>query len=325
MSSSISRPRVVTVTLNPAIDRTVTIPNFTTGAVNRAEQVTDRPGGKGVNVAAALAAYGVPVAATGFLGSENAAAFETFFQRLGIADHFVRLPGRTRTGIKVVDPSGRETTDINFPGLTPSDSDIAMLVRRVEELAASGVDWFVFAGSLPPGVRASLYRDLVTLAREHGCRVAVDTSDEPLRLAIDAAPDFIKPNIHELAVLLKQAEHDKIDVPSAARRLVARGVGLVAVSMGADGACLVNASEVVVVRPPSITARSTVGAGDAMVAGLVAAQLQSAPLSDSARLATAFSLHALTRRDPDERDATEQIDALVPSITVSTEIQTSTR
>jgi len=314
-------PRVITVTLNPAIDRTVTISNFTTGAVNRAEHVADRPGGKGVNVASALAAYGVPVAAAGFLGRENAAVFETFFTQLGIADHFVRLPGRTRTGIKIVDPSSRETTDINFPGLTPSVSDIAKLVQEFEELAATGVDWFVLAGSLPPGVQTTIYRDLIILARKRGCRVALDTSGEPLRLAIEAAPDLIKPNIHEFAALLDQPQHDKIDIAAAARRLIARGVGLVAISMGADGAFLVNATEVVRVRPPTITARSTVGAGDAMVAGLVAAHLQSARLIDAARLATAFSLHALARRDDDEPATAHQIGALVPRITASAEIQ----
>jgi 1-phosphofructokinase len=324
MSSPSNPPRVVTVTLNPAIDRTATIPHFTTGAVNRAEHVTERPGGKGVNVAAALAAYGVRVAATGFLGRDNAAVFETFFTQAGIADHFVRLTGRTRTGIKIVDPSNRETTDINFRGLTPSDSDIAALMRKVKELAAAGVDWFVLAGSLPPGVLPTIYRDLIMIVRNHGCRVALDTSGDPLRLAIDAAPDLIKPNIHELAALLDQPQHDKIDISAAARWLVARGVGLVAISMGADGACLANATGVVHVRPPSIAVSSTVGAGDAMVAGLVAAQLQFAGLNESARLATAFSLHALAQRDSGGHDATHAISALVPSITVSAEAQTTT-
>jgi 1-phosphofructokinase len=324
MSSPHNRPRIVTVTLNPAIDRTATIPRFITGAVNRAEHVTDQPGGKGVNVASALAAYGVPVAATGFLGRDNAAAFETFFAQLDIVDRFVRLPGRTRTSIKIVDPVSAETTDVNFPGLTPSVADVATLVREFEELAAAGVDWFVLAGSLPPGVRPTLYRELVVLARERGARVALDTSGEPLRLAIEAAPDLIKPNIHELAALLNQPQPEKIDIVDAARRLVAQGVGLVAVSMGADGACFVNSAEVVRVRPPVITAHSTVGAGDAMVAGLVAAHLQSASLVDSARLATAFSTHALTRREPKRRDAARQIAALLPTITASADAHVTT-
>lgn len=324
MSSPSSPPRVVTVTLNPAIDRTATIPHFTTGAVNRAENVTERPGGKGVNVAAALAAYGVRVAATGFLGRDNAAVFETFFTQAGITDHFVSLPGRTRTGIKIVDPTNHETTDINFRGLAPSNSDVAALMRKVKDLAATGVDWFVLAGSLPPGVSSTIYRDLMMIVRDRGCRVALDTSGEPLRLAIDAAPDVIKPNIHELATLLNQPEHDKIDISAAARWLVARGVGLVAISMGADGACLANATGVVHVRPPSIAVRSTVGAGDAMVAGLVAAQLQSAGLNDTARLATAFSLYALAHRDNPKADAAHQISALVQSITASADVQPTT-
>src|SRR5579862_2229837 len=123
---------VVTVTLNPAIDRTVTISNFTAGAVNRAEHVRSNPGGKGVNVAAALADYGRRVAVTGFLGRDNPGSFETLFQEKGIADHFVRIAGQTRVGIKIMDPARQQTTDINFPGEEPSSDDYELLVSQVE-------------------------------------------------------------------------------------------------------------------------------------------------------------------------------------------------
>lgn len=295
MFASASSPRVVTVTLNPAIDRTVTIPRFAAGVVNRAEQVADRPGGKGVNVAAALAGYGLPVAAAGFLGRDNAAVFEASFARLGIADHFVRVPGETRIGIKIVDPSAGETTDINFPGLRPSGPELATLLRELDRLAAGGAEWFVLAGSLPPGVSSGFYRDLISVVRGHGCRIALDTSGEPLREAMTASPDLLKPNVHELAELVG-AELDSEDaVIAAARTLVADGVKLVTVSCGAQGAYFVTAEDVIVAQPPPITVGSTVGAGDAMVAGLVAAQLRGLALDSCARLATAFSLCALTR------------------------------
>jgi 1-phosphofructokinase len=116
MKTEVPKFDVVTVTLNPAIDRTVTIRNFTAGAVNRVEQERSNPGGKGVNVASALSDYGYQVAVTGFLGRENSAPFEELFARKKIADRFVRIAGRTRMGIKITDPTLHQTTDINFPG-----------------------------------------------------------------------------------------------------------------------------------------------------------------------------------------------------------------
>ncbi|HEU4455417.1 MAG TPA: PfkB family carbohydrate kinase, partial [Longimicrobium sp.] len=173
----------VTVTPNPAIDWTLTVPGFAAGAVNRVAEQRSRAAGKGVNVAAALAAYGVRVAATGFLGDGNAAAFEALFAEAGIADRFVRVPGETRVGIKIVDPSRQETTDVNFPGLAPTSTDVDSLRARIMEMAIGGA-WFVLAGSLPPGVEPAIYRDLASTLKAAGCRVILDTSGDPLRHAL---------------------------------------------------------------------------------------------------------------------------------------------
>jgi 1-phosphofructokinase len=147
-----TRCEVVTLTLNPAIDQTVTIPSFAAGAVNRVERVRQDPGGKGVNVASALADAGHRVAVTGFLGRDNAVPFETLFAAKGIDDHFVRIAGQTRVGIKIVDPLQQQTTDLNFPGQAPTAADCAELVAR---LAALDTPWVVMAGSVPPGVYAT--------------------------------------------------------------------------------------------------------------------------------------------------------------------------
>lgn len=287
-----STPAITTLTLNPAIDRTVTIPGFTAGAVNRVEGTSDRPGGKGVNVAAALAEHGHAVSALGFLGRDNEAAFTAFFTERGIKDRCLRLPGATRVGIKIIDPVRNETTDINFPGLVPAPADLAALRAQIAQLSGG---WCVLAGSLPPGVPSSIYREFIDTLKARGVRTVLDSSGEALRQALKAGPDFIKPNAHELEALLGRALPAEADVIAAACELVAGGVGLVVVSRGADGACFVTADEVVTARPPSVTVRSTVGAGDAMVAGVVAARLRGLSLADTARLATAFSLSALTR------------------------------
>lgn len=303
----------VTVTLNPAIDRTVTIANFAPGAVNRVEAFHNTPGGKGINVASALADAGHRVAASGFLGCENSRLFEALFAKKQIADQLIRITGETRVGIKIVDPATHQTTDINFPGNAPTPHEVAALH---EQLAGLQAPWFVLGGSLPPGVAPALYRELVAALKARGIKVALDTSDEPLRLALEAAPTFIKPNIHELEALLGKPLANEQAVVQAARELVARGIELVVVSMGKQGACFVNAQRVVVARPPDIEVRSTVGAGDAMVAGILSAQLRGLPLEDCARLATAFSLDALTRTE-DRTGALTSLAAAMGQVTLS--------
>ena len=292
MNAHSSLHDVATVTLNPAVDRTVSVADLTLGAVNRAELIGDRAGGKGVNVAAALAEQGHRAAALGFLGRENAAIFEAFFAGQGVADRCLRLPGATRMGIKIVDPVRGETTDLNFPGLAPGAADLAALMRQLDEIDAR---WCVLAGSLPPGVETDFYAQAIRRLTARGVRVALDTSGDALAEAIATGPEVIKPNVHELAALVGRELADEAAVVAAARDLIAGGVGLVAVSRGADGAVFVTADEVVTARPPAIAVRSTVGAGDAMVAGIVAARLRGLSLAESARLATAFSLFALSR------------------------------
>lgn len=283
---------VLTVTLNPAIDRTVTIHNFTAGAVNRVEQVRQNPGGKGVNVAVTLADAGHQVAAAGLLGRANSAVFEDLFARKQIADRFIRIAGSTRVGIKVVDPSRQQTTEINFPGPAPTPGDQAALI---EQIAAVDAPWAVLAGSLPPAVAAEIYADLIVALRRRGRRVALDTSGDALRLALEAAPQIVKPNIHELATLVGHPLPTEAAVIAAADTLLARGVELVAVSLGQGGAMLVTPRQVLRARPPEVAVRSTVGAGDAMVAGLIAAQLRGLPLDQTAALATAFAADTVGR------------------------------
>jgi 1-phosphofructokinase len=281
----------LTVTLNPAIDQTVTIPNFAAGKVNRVDQVQSDPGGKGVNVAHILADYGRRVAVTGFLGRDNAAIFEGLFTRKGIQDRFVRIAGQTRVGIKITDPARQQTTDINFPGQAPAPTDVDALFRVIDTVTDA---WVVLAGSLPPAVAPTIYRDIIAMLKSHGSSVVLDTSGEALRYALEAVPRVIKPNLHELEVLLDRPLATRAAIVEAVSPLIAQGIELVVVSMGGEGACFITEHSVVVARPPRIPVKSTVGAGDAMVAGIVAGQLERVTLAACARLATAFSLDAIS-------------------------------
>lgn len=280
----------LTITLNPAIDRTIVIPDFTAGKVNRVQSESWTAGGKGVNVASALADTGHSVAVSGFLGRENDAIFQELFARKSITDLFLRIDGATRTGIKITDPSTQETTDINFSGASPRPANLRTLRQMLDHRDAR---WYVLAGSLPPEVEPHVYRDITMALKSRGRRVAVDASGEALRQAIDAAPSLIKPNVHELSELVGRELTSASDIESAGRELLSTGIETVVVSMGGDGACFITADETIFARPPAIPIRTTVGAGDAMVAGLVSGALRGLSLGEAARLATAFSLNAI--------------------------------
>lgn len=292
---------VVTVTLNPAIDRTVTVDRLTLGAVHRARSSVTNAGGKGVNVAGCLADWGLKPVATGLLGRDNAAPFEAFFAAKGIDDRFVRAPGETRTNIKIADLSTADTTDINLPGLTVDTAALAE-VRTVLAEAVGPGSLAVVAGSLPEGLAPDTLALLVGDLAARGVPVVLDTSGEPLRraLAADVAhlPICIKPNRAELEDFAGRLLPREADLVVAARDLVRRGIALVVVSRGTEGALFVDAEAALAARLPPVAALSTVGAGDAMVAGLVAGLAAGAGLAEIARLSTAFAAAKLARLGP---------------------------
>jgi 1-phosphofructokinase len=285
--------KIATVTLNPAIDMTTRADGFQTNTVNRGQTMQFDAGGKGVNVASFLADYGYATAVTGFLGQENAGIFEQLFARKRIEDHFVRIAGSTRIGVKIVDEANQQTTDINMPGLVPTTEAMNALLEKIEELAASN-DWFALSGNLPPGMPTTIYATIITQLKRHGKQMILDTSGEALREGVLAGPTIVKPNADELQHLTGHSITDEVALEQAARQLLDNGIQLVVISMGERGAMFVDAATTLLAVPPSVKVKSTVGAGDAMVAGLIAGQVQGLSLSDCARLATAFSLGAIT-------------------------------
>jgi 1-phosphofructokinase len=284
--------KIATVTLNPAIDQTVSVNNFHPGRVNRGQSLSFAASGKGVNVASYLADYGYETVVTGYLGRANATIFEQFFASRGIEDRFIRIPGDTRINVKIVDELNQQTTDINMPGEAPSQEAIKALLATIEQLS-DGCEWFVLSGSLPPGVPTVSYATIITQLKRHKKRIILDTSGEALQAGIQAGPTIVKPNLEELQQLVGHALTGETEVQQAARQLLKGDVELVVVSMGKRGALLVDRIQMVQAVPPAMAVKKTFGAGDAMVAGLVVAQIQALNLVDCARLATAFSMGAI--------------------------------
>jgi 1-phosphofructokinase len=284
--------RVVTVTINPAIDQTIAIPNFKAGAVNRVQSSQLNAGGKGINVASFLSDFGHHATVTGFLGADNDEIFRRFFAKKGIEDRCVRIAGETRTGLKIVDLMQQHTTDINFPGQTPNPADIEQLLNILHELSTN-CEWFVLSGSIPAGVSPGIYREMA--AALAGKSVVLDTSGEGFRQALAAGPCLVKPNLDELQEFIGKRLNTPAEILEIARKQAKEyGIGSVVVSLGKEGAIFVEGDAAIWAVPPPVEVKSTVGAGDAMVAGMVSGKLRGLSLTECARLATAFSMDALT-------------------------------
>jgi len=289
---------IVTVTPNPSIDRTVTLPaELVRGGVHRVTSVSSEPGGKGVNVARALTLAGLDVMAVLPAGSHD--PILAGLQVQGVEFEAVPVSGGVRTNLTITEPDGT-TTKINEPGATLEPSEAEALAWAVLQ-QARGDHWVVLSGSLPPGLPESWYSDMTAALKARGCKVAVDTSDAPLAaLAAGlerAAPDLIKPNSEELASLtgvtaesLESAVQrgDAQPVVAAARRLIDRGVGAVLATLGSAGALLVDEDGAWLATPPPITPRSTVGAGDSSLAGYVRADVEGAGAPGRLQMAVAY-------------------------------------
>ena len=289
---------IVTVTPNPSIDRTVTLPaRLVRGAVHRVQSVSTEPGGKGVNVARALTLAGLDTLAILPAGGRD--PILSALQSCGVPFYAVPVDGAVRTNLTITESDGT-TTKINEPGAVIDEAALAALTAAILDRAESA-RWVVLSGSLPPGMPDSWYADVVARLQSFDCKVAVDTSDAPLAaLAAEfgrAAPDLIKPNAEELAGLAGvAAEHleaalaqgDPDPVVAAARQLINRGAHTVLATLGPAGAVLVDETGSWLATPPPIKPRSTVGAGDSSLAGYVRADVAGAQPPQRLQMAVAY-------------------------------------
>jgi 1-phosphofructokinase len=260
---------IVTLTPNPSLDRTVQVDRMVPGAVHRTIRVRLDPGGKGVNVSRALAAAEVPTLAVLPSGGAEGARLAELLAPEAVPVVEVPVHAPTRSNIAVVEADGT-TSKFNEPGPELTADEVEALERTAAELAARA-DWVVTCGSLPAGCPDDLHARIVAAAHRSGARVAVDTSGQPLELACQAAPDLVKPNLAELAELAGGPLRDLGDVLDVAHRLRIGGVATVLVSLGQLGAVLVAETGTWHATSIASEVRSTVGAGDAMLAGFLRA------------------------------------------------------
>lgn len=259
---------IYTVTLNPAVDRELQVEKITFDTVLRAKQWRVDCGGKGFNVARMLQSLGTSSVALGFAAGKTGELLNDQLQSLGIETGFVWVQGETRTNVSIVSADHAHYVKVNEPGPTISEADLVKLMQKVRELARPGDSW-VLAGSLPPGVPTSIYADMITILQSAGTQVFLDTSDEALRLACQANPFLIKPNAEEARELTGLPINTPAEIAVVGKAILAMGAGNVIISLGKQGAMLVNGQHAWLAASPEIVERNPIGAGDSMVAGLV--------------------------------------------------------
>lgn len=285
---------IFTVTLNPALDKTVTIPSFSVNAVNRVQSLRTDAGGKGINVSKCIGVLGGKSTALAILGGNVGKGILSFLEdQPCITPVAVWTDGETRTNMKIVDPDRGFYTDINEPG-PKVGPDVLSRLRGELLSRVKKNDIVVLSGSMPAGAPASLYGEWCRLFREHGARVFLDADGDRLALGLDAKPDLIKPNRDELAALTGKALATEKDVFHAAVSLLEKGIARVVVSLGKDGALFLSRSGALRLPSLEVPVRSTVGAGDSMVAALAYGAEQNMPWEKQARLAVAFGTASVT-------------------------------
>ena len=288
---------ITTVTPNPSLDRTLHLPRFVAGQVNRATATILEPSGKGVNVALALRGVGVPVRAVLPVGGSVGREIVLLLDDLGLDHVDVPIADALRSNISLVEADGR-TSKVNEPGPQLSETEVDALCAMTLAHSDTG-DWVVWAGSLPGGFTPQRFADAVAATRAAGRLVALDCSGPALEhvLAQEGLrlPHLVKPNAEELAEVTGRSLSTLGDVADAAQMLLARGVRTVLVSLGRDGALLVDADLPLPLHGTAAVRRvvNTVGAGDAFLAGWIAAVQGRAPSADALANALRFGATAV--------------------------------
>lgn len=277
---------ITAVSLNPSIDRTLAVENFTTGGLNRVLSQTDVAAGKGVNVALAAAALGSDSECIGFMYREGGSLFEKRLHEGGVHSDFMWCEGAVRVNVKVFDRTRGEITELNSSGTPVTAEQLAEMSRLVQAHARKS-DYLILSGSLPPACPVDYYRTLAEVAEGENCRVLLDADGDRLRAGIKAKPFLIKPNRYELELLTGKTL-DSIDLLlEAAQDCICEGVGAVAVSMGGEGALITDGKSAFRTPGLKVEVKSTVAAGDSMIAGMAVGLSRGYPLEEAFRLGVA--------------------------------------
>jgi 1-phosphofructokinase family hexose kinase len=271
---------IYTVTLNPAVDRELSVPAMEFDSVLRASESRVDFGGKGFNVSRLLKGMGAPSTAVGFLGGRAGELLQDGLQSLGIGTDFVWVPGETRTNVSIVTHSHDHYIKVNEKGPLVDLAKQEELLAKIDSLASPG-DWWVLAGSLPPGVPDDFYARIVSVLNKHDAQAILDTSGESLRFGCVEKPFLVKPNAEEARALTGLPMRTPSEIAAASAEICRMGAQNVIVSMGKAGALLHASEGTWLTHTPKIKEKNPIGAGDSMVGGLVWALTQGITLKEA--------------------------------------------
>lgn len=279
---------IITLSLNPAVDKTIEIRDFKVNGVNRVTSSRLDAGGKGINVSRMIGRLGGRSKAVGVLAGASGAFIKKQLDALNIDNDFLFIEGETRTNIKIIDPVNGFNTDINEGGAEIAGEELEEAFNKA--LAGGDGDSFlVLSGSVPGNVSKAVYKQLIEAAGKKGMRTILDADGELLRLGIEAGPYMIKPNIHELSNLYNKEITSIEEAIELAEGIFAYGVKIIVISLGGEGSILMTENKTIIAEGLSVEVISTVGAGDAMVAALVLSLERKSSLEEALILATAAS------------------------------------
>lgn len=259
---------IITVTLNPAMDKTLIIEDFKLGTVNRTSDIRYDIGGKGVNVSKVLKNFGIDSLAIGFLGGTWKASFEHELDKRGINHQFIDIKASTRTNTKVVDTKNNTYTDINEAGPEISKSELDEFIALYTDRCSEG-DIVVLSGGIPSSLPKDIYGTLISIAKSKGALTILDAEGELLANGLKEKPFAIKPNNHELSLLFNEELDNVEKIIKSCDKIRQQGIDNILVSMGSEGAVYITKEKTFFAKGIKVPVRSTVGAGDSMVAALV--------------------------------------------------------
>ncbi|MCM8710222.1 1-phosphofructokinase [Clostridium sp. SYSU_GA19001] len=305
---------VITVTLNPAVDKTLTIDNFTLGSVNRVSSIRHDIGGKGINVSKVLKNFGIDSICTGFLGGVWEKYFQDELKARGISSKFIKIKESTRTNVKVVDNVNKVYTDINEAGPFIDSIELDEFIKTFESICSKG-DIVVLSGGSSPSIPTDIYARLIKIAKLKGAATILDAEGKLLEAGLKEKPDIIKPNIHELSKLMNLQDESEDTIINVSKKLIEDGIEKILVSLGEKGAIYVTKDKVYKCEGLKVPVKSTVGAGDSMVAALVYCVINGLNDVDTLKFANASGAAAVSLEGT-EACTISQVEQLINKVDV---------
>ena len=283
---------ITTLTLNPAIDKTLILENFVVNGVNRIKNVNIDAGGKGINASKVIKALGEKTIALGFLGGEPGNSIISMLKDKGIEEDFIRIKEDTRINTKIVDIVNNTCTDLNENGPVISSDELKELMKKIS-IHSQNSDFFILSGNAQASIPISIYKDIINSISK-STKTILDASGDLLKEGVKAIPWMIKPNIAELRELTGRNINTIDELILECKNILNLGISYICVSLGEDGLILMSKDRICLATPPKVIAKSTVGAGDSVVASLAVSFLHGENINEAAKKACAISAASVT-------------------------------